>query len=319
MSLRLAADIGGTNIRLAIIDNDGNIIAESRIQAALSQHHASSTQASETYIIQTISQAITSFLATHTHAIDAIGIGFPGFFHGKSGVLASSPNLPGLIDFPLAKLLEQRLNKPVSVQNDALCAAIGEHHFGAGKGQANLLHITLGTGVGGGLILNHQPYGGEHGMAMEFGHLRVQHDNSKQEARLCGCGNYDCLEAYASATAVVQRYAERFDTPVDTQTNRPSSAQAIYQAACKNDQHAIAVITQAGSYLGQAMAETIKLLDISTITVSGGLSGAWSLLHPALMQSLNHNLIPPLKGKVHVLRSTLADNAGLLGAAAIAQ
>jgi len=307
----LSADIGGTNIRLAIINSDGDILDETRQQAKLSQHQATSSNAAEKHVIQTLGQAFQSFLTASSYSIDAIGIGFPGFFHGETGILASSPNLPGLIDFPLAELLAQHVSKPVSVQNDALCAAIGEHRFGAGQDQNNLLHITLGTGVGAGLILHRQPYAGEHGMAMEFGHLCVERSSGAHPARLCGCGNYGCLETYASATAVVQHYAEI--------SGSQANAQTIHQSACDGDETALHVLRQAGSYLGQGIAESIKLLDISTVSISGGLSGAWDILHPALMQSLDANLIPPLQGKVQVLRSTLADNAGLLGAAVIAR
>ena len=302
----LAADIGGTNLRLAIIDRQGNILDDSRIQADLSLHDATTQSAAETHIINTLSRNISGFLEQSHYSVNSIGMGFPGFFRGDSGILAASPNLPLLHNFPLAEKLANAVKKPVIVQNDALCAAMGEQRFGAGKGEKNLLHITLGTGVGGGLILNHKPYGGEHGMAMEFGHLCVEHHHG----RLCGCGNRGCVESYASATAVVQSYAKI--------SNNKRSAQAIYQLACDGDAIAISTLNEAGLYLGKAIAEAIKLLDISTVTVSGGLSGAWSILHPPLMQTLDANLIPPLKGKVKVLRSTLADNTGLLGAAAIA-
>ncbi|RLL53704.1 ROK family protein [Mariprofundus sp. EBB-1] len=304
----LAADIGGTNLRLAITDQTGKILDESRVQAELSLHNAASKRAAEAHIITTISHGIHTFLKQSSYRANSIGIGFPGFFHGQTGVLASSPNLPLLHDFRLAELLSNSIDKPVAVQNDALCAAIGEHRFGAGQGQNNLLHITLGTGVGGGLILNHKPYGGEHGMAMEFGHLCVE--RAVGNSRPCGCGNTGCLESYASASAVIQIYQEK--------TGLRCSAKDIYHKARSGDDVAQRILTQAGTYLGMAIAETIKLLDISTITVSGGLSGAWPIIHPALIESLDANLIPPLKGKTTVLQSTLADNAGLLGAAAIA-
>ncbi len=306
----LAADIGGTNLRLAIIDPQGHILDESRMQAELSLHSAESHIQAEAHIITTLSDGIAAFLAQSSYSANSIGMGFPGFFHGETGVLAASPNLPLLHNFPLAELLSNSIEKPVAVQNDALCAAIGEHRFGAGKGQSSLLHITLGTGVGGGLILNHKPYGGEHGMAMEFGHLCVEQSIQNNNGRLCGCGNHDCLETYASASAVVQRYAEK--------TGKASNARDIFQLACDGDAIATSILTDAGDYLGKAIAESIKLMDISTVTISGGLSGAWPIIHPSLMETLDANLIPPLKGKVHVLRSTLADNAGLLGAAAIA-
>ncbi len=302
----LAADIGGTNIRVAVINQDGVIIEEKRITASLSQNHFSSRSEAEAHILSTLKKALKPTI--QAHHIEAVGMGFPGFFHTESALLASSPNLPLLQDFALAARLSKQLSLPVTVENDALCAAIGEHRFGAGQGHSNLLHITLGTGIGSGLILNNHPYSGEHGMAMEFGHLCIEH----HEGRRCGCGNRGCVEAYASATAISQRYAE--------QTNHPQhNSQVIFQKAEGGDQQAKKVIIEAGIYLGMAIADAVKLLDVSTVTISGGLSGAWSMLHPALMHALNNNLIPPQKHRVTVLRTTLDDRAGLLGAAVIAR
>jgi glucokinase len=296
----LAADVGGTNIRAAVIDSDGNIRKEQRFQANLS--HAN---ISEKDVVYALEGALLGLVGNDQN-ISAIGIGFPGFFRGDSGILASSPNIPALRDFPLAEAVSKRMGLPVSVQNDGLCAAIGEHRFGVGKDKLNLLHITLGTGIGGGLILNNQPYTGEGGMATEFGHLRME---TGDNARSCGCGNFGCIEAYASATAISSRYAE--------QSEQMKDAASIYELACQGDKAAITLFEEAGLYLGRAIAEAVKLLDIHSVSISGGLSGAWPLLHPALIPALEANLITPQKSKVIVRRSSLGDNAGLLGAALI--
>ena len=298
----LAADIGGTNIRLAQI-RDGLIINEVRHQASFNQlNHLNSKQA-ELHILHVLQETAETLLTEDTQGL---GLGFPGFFIGNSGVLAASPNIPQLKNFALSKALSERLNIPVAAQNDALCAAVGEHSFGAGKGCTNLLHITLGTGIGGGLILNHQPYTGESGMAMEFGHLRI---DSANDVRLCGCGNHGCVEAYASAHAISTQYFEV--------TGRQTSANHIYQAALNGDENAQTILNHAGTYLGQAIAEAVKLLDIRHVSISGGLLGAWDILHPPMLQALNQHLIPPQQGKIIILPSTLDDNAGLLGAATL--
>ncbi|PIP03082.1 MAG: transcriptional regulator, partial [Zetaproteobacteria bacterium CG23_combo_of_CG06-09_8_20_14_all_54_7] len=161
----LAADIGGTNIRAAIIDAAGSILHEQRVEAHLSDPDLSAAD-----IVSTIETVLRPMLH---HDTKAVGLGFPGFFRGDSGILAASPNLPNIRELALADTLHRAMGIPVAAQNDALCAAIGEHRFGIGRGVENLLHITLGTGVGGGLILNEHAWTGEHGMAMEFGHLRV--------------------------------------------------------------------------------------------------------------------------------------------------
>ncbi len=302
MSLILAADIGGTNIRTAVVDADGNMAEDQRSQIDLGDRNVSAEQ-----LIMRLRQYFSEILDTQPH-ITAIGAGFPGFFLGDSGLLLASPNLPNLHDVPLSRRLTESLGLPVIVQNDALCAAVGESKFGAGRGADNLLHITLGTGIGGGLILNSNPYSGESGMAMEFGHLCV---NYTQSARHCGCGGKGCVESYASATAISAMYAQATGEQLDTKT--------IFERACDTDALAKELFENAGNYLGKAIAEAIKLLDVHTVTISGGLIGAWSLLHPAIMAALNTHLIPPLQGKITVLPSTLDDNAGILGASALAR
>ncbi|WP_018293743.1 ROK family protein [Mariprofundus ferrooxydans] len=297
MSLILAADIGGTNIRTAVVDSDGTLLHEHNVTARLSDPDLSADA-----IITIIADLLRPMLKHH---ITAVGLGFPGFFRGDSGILAASPNLPNISELALADRLHEALDLPVAVQNDALCAALGEHQFGAGRGSQNLLHMTLGTGIGGGLILNNRAWSGEFGMAMEIGHLRVA------EERLCGCGLHGCLETYASATAVCRLYQE--------ETGEQHSAEAIYQLAVAGDQQAKTIIEQAGHYLGAAIAEAIKLLDIHNVTISGGLTGAWPLLHPALVKTLDERLIPPLRSTVNVYRTTLGDHAGLLGASVIAR
>lgn len=296
----IAADIGGTNIRLARIC-EGSILEEVHHQADFSDLKGMSKQEAENHILHTIEAAVQQLSHEHTQGL---GIGFPGFFIGNSGVLAASPNIPQLSNFALAKRLSDKLGMPVTAQNDALCAAIGEQAFGAGQGADNLLHITLGTGIGGGLILNRTPYTGEGGMAMEFGHLKVMHG---EQARLCGCGSFGCVEAYASATAISTIYAEIMGQSCDSKMT--------FERAQQGDKQALQVLTYAGAYLGLAIAQAVTLLDVRRVTISGGLMGAWSMLQPSLMDGLNANLISPLKNKISVLPSTLEGNAGLMGAA----
>lgn len=297
----LAADIGGTNIRAAVVSTDGEIIHEQHARMPLGDREITAN-----LLVDKLAAFFAEMLLKE-RGIDAIGIGFPGFFMGRSGLLAASPNLPNLANINLAEMLANTLHLPVHMQNDALCAAIGEHRFGAGRGHTSLLHLTLGTGIGGGLILNDAPYFGDGGMAMEFGHLRVTHGD---DALICGCGGRGCVEAYASATAIARRYASA--------TGIEADGRDIHERAITGDTTAREIITSAGTYLGMAIAEAVKLLDVHTVTISGGLSGAWEMLHPAMTTSLDNNLIPPLKGEVNVLRSTLNDDAGLLGAAALA-
>lgn len=305
MTRLLAADVGGTNTRLAIVTTGGEIVTETRIRSDYSRLTGLAREQLQARIIDTLSKACESLLAEHG-SVAAFGIGFPGFFVGNSGDVAASPNLPALKGFKLGLQLQQRLGIPVTAQNDALCAALGEFRFGVGKGQSHLLHLTLGTGIGGGLILNGRPHTGEHGMAAEFGHLRVVSDEGKP----CGCGGRGCVEAYASASAVQKRAAA---------LGLPADAARLFAIARSGEGQAQEIFAEAGSFLGRAIAEAIKLLDIRHVSISGGLTGAWPFLQPAMEQAMNDALIPPLRGKVSILRSTLNDRGGLLGAGLLAE
>jgi len=301
----LALDVGGTNIRLAVVNQSGHIIARQQCKTSLSRIHASSSDQIGAELLCILTSAITDMLTSHA-GIHAIGVGFPGFFRQETGILASSPNIPCLLDFPLAERLSDAVSLPVHVQNDAALAALGEFCFGVGRGLKNLLHLTLGTGIGGGLILNGIPYLGESGMAVEIGHLCVV-----PNGRICGCGGSGCLEAYASASAVTARYAE-------ASSQKTVDAKDVLQRALDGDALAIQILHEAGSYLGHAIAETVKLLDVHNISISGGLTGAWEFLSKPMNASLNEHLIPPLKERVKLHQSQLDDDAGLLGAAILA-
>ncbi len=298
----LAADVGGTHVRAAVVSTQGKLTQQHRSQIELGDRDMTEKQ-----LLDRLADFLSRILE-EAPGVKTIGIGFPGFFVGNSGVLIASPNLPTLHKVDIARKLSRQLKVAVHVQNDALCAAIGEHAYGAGRGATNLLHVTLGTGIGGGLIINNAPYTGEGGMATEFGHLRVA---SGDAARGCGCGGSGCVEAHASATAIASIYGELTGIRTDSED--------IYSRANQGDIRAAETIQGAGRKLGIALAQAIKLLDIHTITISGGLSNAWTLLYPPMLSTLNSELIPPLRGKISVLRSTLGDNAGILGAALIAQ
>jgi len=301
----LALDVGGTNIRLAVVDQSGHIIARQQCKTSLSHMEVSSSDQAEAETLRILTSSIADMLASHS-GIYTIGVGFPGFFRQETGILASSPNIPHLLDFPLAERLSDAVSLPVHAQNDAALAALGEFRFGVGRDLKNLLHLTLGTGVGGGLILNGIPYLGESGMAVEIGHLCVV-----PNGRICGCGGLGCLEAYASASGVTARYAE-------ASSQKTLGAKDVLQRALGGDALAVQILHEAGSYLGQAIAETVKLLDVHNISISGGLTGAWSFLSKPMNASLNEHLIPPLKDTVKLHQSQLGDDAGLLGAAILA-
>jgi len=300
--LALGVDVGGTNIRLAVVDPEGSIGGRSQQNARLSRHDAGDPAAAAVLVLDMLEQSIAPVLAEHDDII-GVGIGFPGFFDAHCGLLHSSPNIPGLNEFPLAAELAKRLAIPVHVGNDAALAALGEFRFGTGRGASSLLHLTLGTGIGGGAIIEGRPYTGDGGMALEVGHLHVA-----PEDRICGCGSLGCMESWASASAVAERFSEASGMAAD--------AREVARLADTGDAQAIAVLHDAGRILGRGIAEIAKLLDIRQVSISGGLSGAWKHFAPAMQHEIDARLLPPQVGKIVVQRSRLGDDAGILGAAA---
>lgn len=304
--LSLGVDIGGTNVRLGVFDGL-QCIHQQRFQADFSQlcHHYPAAQAQQ-QISQILIQALQALLQRYPQ-VQHIGIGFPGFIQpaGTShpaGRILQSPNLPGLHNVDLLPILQQALQRPVLIENDALCAAWAAHQLGRATEPSSLLYIGLGTGIGGGLIIHDQAYAGDHGFAMEFGHLIVEPDG-----RPCGCGNRGCVEQYASALGIQQNYGGEQSTP------------AIAALAHAGDTQAIQAFATAGRYLARALAHAAKLLDVHQIVLGGGVMQSQDLIMPALLEELDAALIPVLRGRLAIRIAADDDSAGMLGASLLAR
>lgn len=300
---RLGLDVGGTNLRLGVF-SDLALVEETRFQANYSTicKQYPPAQAWQT-ILQVTAEAIQPLLDKYA-GIAGIGIGFPGFIDPNTGVLAQSPNLPGLREVNLGHDLSGLLGVNVRVENDANAAAYGEY-CQLGQPAGGLLYVGLGTGVGAGLVVNGKVWVGHHGYALEAGHIIVVPDG-----RLCGCGNQGCVEQYASATGISQVYADL--------TGQTHTAREIAQAAQGGDHHAIAVYADAGSKLAQMLASVLKVVDVENVLIGGGVVAAWSLMSAAFHQRLEHDLIPVLRGRIKVHITSSGDVAGMLGAALLA-
>lgn len=314
MAMLIGIDVGGTNLRVGVVDYAANsigskprILEEMRFHADFSNLCKSPQYTPEQawqIILATIAEAIGSVRVQYP-AISAVGIGFPGFIDPETQRISQSPNLPGLSHVDLSTDLSRLIQLPVITENDALAAAYGEYVM-SDKALPSLIYLGLGTGVGGGLILHGQPFQGQHGVAMEVGHIIV-----KNHGRQCGCGNAGCMEQYASASGVAISYFEA--------TNEQCNVQEIAVRANQCDRAAIAAYELAGTSLAQALAHILKVLDVADIVIGGGMSAAWPLMEPAFQQQLEIDLIPALRGKVHVGISNRGDHAGVIGAAMLAQ
>jgi glucokinase len=302
MTQRIGIDIGGTNLRVGVVE-DQRIIHEQRCHADFSGIcRVEPPQAAWRTIIATIAGALRPVLALYPQA-RGIGVGFPGFIDPASGVIAQSPNLPGLRNVDLARDLGHAVERPVVVENDALVAAYGEFRL-APTASGSLIYLGLGTGVGGGLILAGKPYAGQHGVAMEIGHLIVE-----PEGRACGCGNRGCLEQYASASGVGLSYR--------TLDGRDLDAVAVADLAQAGDAAARQAYAMAGASLAMAVAHLAKTLDVGDIVIGGGLSAAWPLMQAAFDERLQRDLSPVLRDRLEVRISTSGDQAGIIGAALV--
>ncbi len=312
MAMLIGIDVGGTNLRLGVVDYDEarpdvkpNLVEEKRFHtdfSTLCKNHTPD-QAWQA-ILNAMATAIDS-MKVKFPSISAIGIGFPGFIDPSTQKISQSPNLPGLSNVDLSADLSQLVDLPVATENDALAAAYGE--YATHPKQVNsLIYLGLGTGVGGGLVLNGKPFQGQHGVAMEVGHITVQ-----PNGRLCGCGNHGCMEQYASASGVALSYLEA--------TGQHHNALEIAKLARQGNANAIAAYQLAGKCLAQALAHVLKVIDVTDVIIGGGMSAGWSLMRPTFFQQLEADLIPALRGKVNVGISNMGDQAGIIGAAMLAQ
>jgi len=299
---RIGVDVGGTNLRVGVVQQH-QVLWEARHNADFAQICRS--HAPELALEQIIAELDVNIEQARKlyPGADFVGIGFPGFIDPVSHLVTLSPNLPGLRNVDIAWPLAQRLGLPVRIENDALAAAWGEYLL-AELRPGNMIYLGLGTGVGGGLILDGKPYPGQHGVAMEVGHLIV-----RPGGRPCGCGNHGCLEQYASASGVAISYREL--------TNAVLNAGQIAVLAGQGNRDALEAFRIAAEMLAAALAHIMKVVDIEQVVIGGGMNAAWPLMQPAFETALHDALIPALRGRVQVTLARAGDQAGMLGAACL--
>ncbi len=307
----LAMDIGGTNIRLALVAKNGTVTARSKFD--------SQTNAGLNAFLATIKSEYTTInrlAAESGQEIIAVGAGVPGLIN-RAGEIISSVNLKPIEGFNLRQWLENLSGRPVVIHNDANAAAVAEQHYGAGRNFSSLLHFTLGTGVGSGLILDGKLWTGKDGVAAEYGHATVE-----PQGHLCQCGNHGCLEQYASATAITRLAKAKLAAGAESclsETPRESLTTAVIAAAAASgDILAVECFHEAGRYLGIAAATAANMLNLEAIILGGGVAASFDLLAPAISKELEQRAFALPASRVKLLRGALGDNAGLMGAAGAA-
>ena len=306
MSLTVGVDVGGTKIAAGVVDDTGRIVEKLR---------KASPTTDELSLLKAIRELVGELRTRHD--ITAVGVGAPGFIGADRRTVLFTPNLPWR-DEPLAELLERVLDLPVLIENDANAAAWAEYVFGAGQGIPDQLLLTLGTGVGGGLVLGGEIYRGGHGVAAEVGHLTVVRDGIP-----CGCGRHGCLEQYASGSALVREARSAAATgrapglleAAGGNVTQVTGAMVTEQARAGTPE-AVELFEEMGEALAVGIGSLIAVLDPSLVLLGGGVSEAGDLILAPTTAALDRELT----GGMHrpgpeVRLAALGNDAGLIGAA----
>ncbi|MEO6052115.1 MAG: ROK family protein [Pyrinomonadaceae bacterium] len=291
----LAVDLGGTNLRMAAVDRDGRILAHAGTCSNKDGTPADLLEALGGLAVE------CGYPSGKDSRVIGMGIGVPANFD-KDGVLTHVTNLPKLTGMNLRAELSTRFGVSVVLENDATAAAIGENWLGASKEVNDSIMLTLGTGVGGGIIINNEPYRGIDGTAGRLGHINVE-----SEGHPCGCGSRGCIEQYASATAIVRMANEA------GLTSRTSLE--VYDAAQTGDQRALAVFNTMGRYLGITLGSLVNALNPEMIVLGGGVAAGLDAFIGHVQTELNFRAFHEPVARARIVKGQLTDNAGLLGAA----
>ena len=308
-----AIDLGGTKLRSLVADGEGRVLARDT-RASLTEE---GLEAVLGRIVESLDAALAGAGATRGE-LTVVGVASPGAVDAARGIVPNAPQLPGWQEVPLAELMEQRLGVPVRLENDATAAALGEHRFGAGRGRQQMLYLTLSTGVGGGIIINGEMYGGKSGAAGELGHVIIDPDGPP-----CGCGARGHLESFASGRAIARRGEELVRKGESLLLSRlrqeegPLTAEMMRRAAELGDAASREVFREVGHYLGIALASFVNIFNPEVIVIGGGVAQAGDLFMEqaeSTMRSLA--MTQPLRD-VRLARSELGDLAGAMGMLAV--
>jgi len=292
----IGVDLGGTNLRAAAVSRDGTLLG--KISGS------TPVQAGRDAVISDIVSAIEKMgESLPGQTLAGVGVGIPGFILMAEGIVAGSANIPEFVNYPVRDEIEKRLGHKVILENDANAAAIGERWMGAGRGVDDLILLTLGTGIGGGIIVGGQVLRGQQGMAGELGHITVVPNGNP-----CGCGNNGCVEKYASATSV-SAMAKMLNLGANL------SAAEVYHLAVGGNERARRIFETAGTALGTVLANLISTFNSPLYLLGGGMVAGWDQFAPAMFaevarRSFSYRTHPP-----RIERATLGGDAGLYGAA----
>lgn len=305
---RIGIDVGGTNVKIALVNDKGNILYSNSVPTRAEMGYE--------YTVNNIKQAIRDLITeTKVTNIEGIGFDFPGQIDYQRGIVRLAPNIPGWVNIPISEIIEKEFGISTRIDNDVHCAALGELKFGAGKGCENFICMTVGTGIGSGIVINGKLVRGASNAAGELGHIKLQMNSGP----LCGCGDYGCLEAFASGPSIVAMAEEYILGGKSTKYREMSSGGEITpyivaEAAKQGDPVARRIFTTIGEYIGIGLTSVVNLLNPEKIIIGGGVADAGEILLEPIRNTIKKRAMIVAGQAVEIVPAKLANTAGVIGA-----
>lgn len=310
MKLAIGIDIGGTNTKFVLVSEDGKVLRSK--QSLTPTISADDTEKMDDLLVKSLREFLNE---EETSGIAGIGMGVAGLIDRKNGKVIESPNITAINGLYIKEKLEKEFSLPVILENDANTYAYGEKWVGAGKDYDNFFVLTLGTGLGGGLIYNGELYEGP----AEIGHMTIV-----PSGRYCTCGSYGCLESYSSGRAIVDRVVSSLEKGAESLLSQccdgniyKITPEIVYQTAMEGDNLSREIFREAGHFLGIGIANLINLLNLEAVIIGGGLIGSWDMFIEDTKKEIAKRAFKPLSANVEIIKSSLSHDAGSIGAAGL--
>ena len=312
MKTAIGVDLGGTNIKAGVVSEDGSVVATTECPTLAAEGPDA--------VVGRMAKLVTDLKPKAGAGVAGVGVGSPGPLNQLTGMLYFTPNMPGWDNYPLGGNLAKKTGMKVIVDNDANVAALGEYQFGAGKGTRTMILLTLGTGIGGGVIIDGKVLNGPDVTAGEVGHIVINPDGPK-----CGCGNHGCLEAYCGTAGILSRAWAELEKPHAVSVLREwigddqlkLTPAMLTKAAEQGDGIAISVLRETGRLLGVGIASLTNLFAPDMVLLGGGIAGAGEFIFRSVREEVEKRAMAPNNKRVKILPAKLGNTAGLVGAAAL--
>jgi len=308
----IGVDLGGTNIKAGVVSASGEVVATTECPTLAAEGPDA--------VVGRMAKLVADLKPKAGSDVAGVGVGSPGPLNQLTGMLYFTPNMPGWDNYPLGANLAKKTGMKIVVDNDANVAALGEYQFGAGKGTRTMILLTLGTGIGGGVIIEGKVLNGPDVTAGEVGHIVINPDGPK-----CGCGNHGCMEAYCGTAGILSRAWTLLEKPNAVSMLRDWTGDdrlkltpaMLTKAAEQGDGIAISVLRETGRLLGVGIASLTNLFAPDMVLLGGGISGAGEFIFRSVREEVEKRAMAPNNKRVKILPAKLGNTAGLVGAAAL--